>query len=154
MKQKPNTHFRLAEIQLVYKQKYKVSERPKITTSEEAYRALLSIWNMETISFIEEFKILLLNRANKVIGCCSVSSGGLCGTVADPRVIFVAALKASAVGLILAHNHPSGNTKPSDSDIRLTKNLKEAGLLLEIAVLDHIIITSESYLSFNDEGIV
>ena len=154
MKQTPNTHFRLAELQLVYKQQYKISERPQISTSEEAYRALLSVWNIETISFIEEFKILLLNRANKVIGCYNVSSGGICGTVADPRVIFAAALKACAVGLILAHNHPSGNLTPSEADLQLTRKLKEGGLLLDIAILDHIIITSEGYLSFADEGLI
>lgn len=154
MKQTPKTHFRLAELQLVYKQQYKISERPKISTSEEAYRALLSTWNLGTLGFLETFKVLLLNRANRVIGCFEVSSGGICGTVADPRVIFAAALKACAVGLILAHNHPSGNLTPSEADLQLTRKLKEGGLLLDIAVLDHLILSGESYLSFTDEGMM
>lgn len=154
MKQTPNSHFRLAELQLVYKQKYKISERPKITTSQEAYKALLSTWNLGTLGFLETFKVLLLNRANRVIGCFEVSSGGICGTVADPRVIFAAALKACAVGLILAHNHPSGNLTPSEADLQLTRKLKEGGLLLDIAVLDHLILSGESYLSFTDEGMM
>lgn len=154
MKQTPNSHFRLAELQLVYKQKYKISERPKITTSQEAYKALLSTWNLGTLGFLETFKVLLLNRANRVIGCFEVSSGGICGTVADPRVIFAAALKACAVGLILAHNHPSGNLQPSEADLQLTRKLKEGGLLLDIAVLDHLILSGESYLSFTDEGMM
>ncbi|MDP2413846.1 JAB domain-containing protein [Daejeonella sp.] len=95
--------FPVQEIQLVYKQKFKPSERPKVNTSEESYRALLSTWNTGVIGFIEEFKILLLNRANRVIGCYEVSLGGMCGTIADPKVIFAAALKACATSIILAH---------------------------------------------------
>jgi DNA repair protein RadC len=101
----------------------------------------------------EEFWILLLNRANKVIKKRSVSVGGISGTVADPKVIFKIALEHGASAIIIIHNHPSGNTKPSEADIRLTKKLKEAGLLLEIPVLDHLIFTDNGYLSFADEGI-
>ncbi len=104
--------------------------------------------------FIEEFKILLLNRANRLIGYYSVSSGGISGTIADPRVIFAAALKACAVEIILAHNHPSGNLQPSNADSILTKKLKEAGNLLDIIVLDHIIISDGGYFSFADKGLI
>ncbi|WP_276345633.1 JAB domain-containing protein [Daejeonella sp. JGW-45] len=153
MKQNQIASFPVQELQLVYKQKFNPSDRPKITTSEEAYRVLLSTWNLGTIGFIEEFKILLLNRANRVIGCYEVSSGGLCGTIADPRVIFAVALKCCAVGLILAHNHPSGNLVPSNSDLELTSKLKMAGKLLDIIILDHIILSNDFYFSFADEGI-
>jgi DNA repair protein RadC len=103
---------------------------------------------------VEEFKILLLNRAGRVIGCYEVSFGGFAGTVADPKVIFAVALKSCASSIVLAHNHPSGNLKPSQSDINLTQKLIQAGKYLEINVLDHIILTREGYYSFADEGMM
>jgi DNA repair protein RadC len=102
----------------------------------------------------EEFYILLLNRANRIYGYYLLSQGGTSGTVVDPKLIFSIALKCNAHGIILAHNHPSGNTKPSEADIQITKKVKEGGKLLEIDVLDHIILTSDSYLSFADEGLM
>jgi len=100
----------------------------------------------------EEFWILLLNRANRVIKKISISSGGITGTIADPRLIFKPAVESLASGIILIHNHPSGNTQPSEADRQLTKKLKQAGLLLDIQVLDHVIFTDHSYFSFADEG--
>lgn len=146
--------YQVSELQLVYKQRYKPSERPKITTSLESYNVLLDSWNVEIMGFIEEFKILLLNRAHRVIGFYEVSCGGICGTVADPRVIFAAAIKCSATSIILAHNHPSGSLTPSFVDIQLTNKLKEGGRLLDIDVLDHIILTDEAYFSFADQGMM
>ena len=102
----------------------------------------------------EEFKIMLLNRYNKVIGIFTASSGGIAGTVADPKLIFACALKGAASGIILAHNHPSGSLQASQADIDLTKKLRDGGKLLDIQILDHIIITSESYYSFADEGLL
>ncbi len=102
----------------------------------------------------EEFWILLLNKANKVIGKFSISEGGLSGTVADPVKIFRKAIENNATGMILCHNHPSGNLKPSDADIKLTQKMKEGGKFLDISVLDHIIIGEEKYLSFADEGLM
>jgi DNA repair protein RadC len=102
----------------------------------------------------EEFWILLLNKANKVIGKFSISEGGLSGTVADPVKIFRKAIENNAVGMILCHNHPSGNLKPSDADIKLTQKMKDGGKFLDISVLDHIIIGEEKYLSFADEGLM
>jgi DNA repair protein RadC len=98
--------------------------------------------------------VILLNRANKVLGICEVSTGGVAGTVADPKVIFAAALKALASSIILSHNHPSGNLAPSQADIELTHKLKAAGRFLELPILDHIIMTSEGYYSFADEGVL
>jgi DNA repair protein RadC len=100
----------------------------------------------------EEFWILLLNRANHVITRFQVSKGGITGTVVDPRIIFKKAVECGASGIILCHNHPSGNRQPSDADLALTKKLREGGSLLEIQVLDHIIIGGDSYYSFADEG--
>ena len=102
----------------------------------------------------EEFWIILLNRANRLIKKEQISSGGISGTVADPKIIFKAALDQYASSIILVHNHPSGNLKPSQADINLTKKMKEAGKLLEIPVLDHIIFSDEGYLSFADEGML
>lgn len=102
----------------------------------------------------EEFWIILLNRANVVMQKIQISSGGVAGTVADPKIIFKKAIEHACSSLILVHNHPSGNTKPSAADITLTKKAKEAGLLLDMPVLDHIIFTENDYFSFADEGLL
>lgn len=99
----------------------------------------------------EEFWLLLLSRANKVIAKELISKGGLSGTIADPKIIFHIALQHQASSVILAHNHPSNNLKPSQEDINLTKKLLQAGKILDIGVLDHLIITDKGYFSFADE---
>ncbi|MBK6639865.1 MAG: DNA repair protein RadC [Bacteroidetes bacterium] len=100
----------------------------------------------------EEFWVLLLNRANNIIGKHQISKGGLSGTVVDSKVIFKLALESSSSSIIMCHNHPSGNHKPSDADLSLTKRIVEAGKVLDISVLDHLIIAGELYYSFADEG--
>jgi DNA repair protein RadC len=102
----------------------------------------------------EAFWILLLNRANRVIRKMSISEGGISGTVADPKKIFKMALEFNASSVILCHNHPSGNIQPSEADIKLTKKMKEAGILLDLPVLDHLIIGGNEYYSFADEGMM
>lgn len=102
----------------------------------------------------EQFWVILLNRANRILKKEQISSGGVTGTVADPKIIFKAALDQYASSIILVHNHPSGNLKPSQADIDLTNKMKSAGKLLEIPVLDHIIFGDEGYLSFADEGMI
>ena len=144
----------VAEIQLSYKSKVKASLRPKITSSRDCENVLRKYWDEDKIEFVEQFKVLLLNRAHKVIGLYEVSTGTTTHTVADPRLIFVAAIKANACAIILSHNHPSGNLNPSQADMDLTKKMKEAGKFLEVSVLDHIIMTSEGYYSFADEGLL
>lgn len=146
--------FQVSEINVTYKPKFKASERPKIASSKDVYNILIQNWNMNKMELLEQFKILLLNRANKVLGIYEVSSGGIAGTVADPKLIFSAALKGCASSIILSHNHPSGNLTPSQADIRLTEKLIAAGNFLDIAILDHIIMTSEGYISFADEGLL
>ena len=143
-----------AEVELIYKSKVKASERPVIVSSKDAYNVLMKTWDEGKLEFVEQFNILLLNKANKVLGVYKVSSGGVTGTVADPKQIFAAALKANACGLILSHNHPSGNLKPSRQDEQLTGKIKEAGSFLDNKVLDHLIVTGESYYSFADEGLL
>lgn len=146
--------FKVSEIELVYKSSVKPSERLKISCSRDAYTIFKSNWDENKIGFVEQFFVLLLNRANKVLGIVPISSGGISGTVADPKLVFAAALKTNSSYLILAHNHPSGNLKPSEADRNLTKQLKEAGRFLDLPVLDHLIITTEGYFSFTDEGLL
>lgn len=145
---------RVTEVELVYRTKIKVSERPKINSSADIYAILKNIWNKEKIEMLEEFKVLLLNRGNSVLGVYEVSSGGITGTVADPRLILATAIKSLAVHLVLCHNHPSGNLKPSRADEMITKKIKEAAAFHDITILDHLIITSEGYYSFADEGLL
>jgi len=96
----------------------------------------------------------LLNRANRVLGVVTISQGGIAGTVVDPKIIFAAALKSGASGIILAHNHPSGNHLPSQADIRTTKKIVEIGQLLELPILDHLILCTDNYYSFKDQGVM
>lgn len=142
----------VSEIQLIYKTKVKASERPFISSSKSVYQLALQFWNPDTIEFFEQFKILLLNQSNRVLGMYEVSSGGIAGTSVDLRMIFAAALKANAVSLIMIHNHPSGQVKPSEADKQITRKIREAGRIMDITLVDHLIITPETYYSFVDEG--
>jgi DNA repair protein RadC len=148
------TSFTVAEVQLVYKSKCDITLRPKITKSSECYEILLSTWNPDTIELCEEFKILLLNRANKVLAISTLSQGGTASTIVDPKLLFATALKLKASSLILAHNHPSGELHPSQADISMTNKLIEGGKVLDISILDHLIISSNGYYSFGDEGLI
>jgi len=112
-------------------------------------------WDLDSIEHIEEFKLLLMNQSNSVLGIMPVSKGGLSGTVTDVRLIFQGAIKANASGIIVCHNHPSGNLNPSESDIKITQKIKEAGNLMDIQLLDHLILTMDgSYYSFADNGLL
>lgn len=145
----------VAEIELIYKSKIKASERPKVTTSHDAFKLFKQNWDENKIEFIEQFKVLFLNRANKVLGIFELSTGGVTGTVADPKLVFTAALKLNACNIILCHNHPSGNLIPSQADQVLTQKIKEAGKYLDLPVIDHLIISGEDgYYSFADEGLL
>jgi len=145
---------RVAEVELVYKTKIKASERPKVNSSKDIYNIIRQLWDQNKIDMLEEFKVLLLNRGNRVTGLYEVSSGGITGTVADPRLILAAALKSLSVAIVLCHNHPSGNLTPSRADEQMTRKIKEAANFHDITVLDHIILTSEAYYSFADEGLL
>jgi len=126
-------------------------QRIKITSSAMAYDILNPL--LSDVPH-EEFWMLLLDRANQVIRKKQISSGGVSGTVVDPKIIFRHALEASASAIILCHNHPSGNLKASQADLNITKKLTEAGKLLDISVLDHLIIGEKGYMSFADEGMM
>jgi DNA repair protein RadC len=151
---KRNTASAIAEIELVYHNRVPASQRPKVTCSASAYRILLDSWDAGKISLLEQFRILLLDRGNRVMGTTLISTGGIAGTVADPKIIFVTALKCRASGIVLAHNHPSGNLTPSQADMELTRKLKQGGQWLELPILDHLILSPEGYYSMADEGIL
>jgi DNA repair protein RadC len=127
-----------------------VLEKPKVTNSREVY----DLFTHLRTSPYEEFWIVPLNRANRVIDRVKISEGGLTGTVVDPKKVYKLALDAYATSLILVHNHPSGNISPSEADISITTKLVNAGKMLDIVVLDHIIIGYEQYYSFADSGLI
>lgn len=123
--------------------------RTKISSSKDAYEAISAeLMDLPT----EQFWVIMLNRSNHILKKRLISQGGVSGTVADPKVIFKSALEDLASGIILVHNHPSGNLRPSQADRQLTRKMVEAGKLLELPVLDHLIFTDAGYYSFSDEG--
>jgi len=128
-----------------------VKDRPLVRSSRDSYHAISTI--LADLPH-EEFWILMLNRANRIISRERVSMGGVTGTVVDARIVFKRALDMLACSIVLCHNHPSGNLSPSQADIDLTKKMKAAGKTLDIQVVDHLIISDEGYYSFADEGLL
>jgi DNA repair protein RadC len=143
----------VAEITLSYNSKVKASQRPKVCTSRQVYEVFYNSWDKGSLGFVEHFKVMLLSRANRVLGLTLISSGGTAGTVVDVKLVFAAAIKANASSIILSHN-PSGNLMPSEQDKRLTQRIVQGGIILDVPVIEHIIITEEGYFSFADEGIL
>ena len=139
------------KIRIVYSRKQKDEDRPKIGSSDDVVNLFRELWSSQ-IEIREELIVLLLDRSNRVLGYQLLSKGGTTGTIADLKLIFSVALEALASAIIIAHNHPSGNLKPSQADIKLTERIQEVGKQLDIPLLDHIILTKESYYSFADEG--
>ena len=145
----------ISEVRLVYRTKVKASDRPQVKCSKDAFDIFIESWDLDSIEHIEEFKFMLLTRSNKVLGIAPISKGGISGTVTYVRIILQAAIKSNASGLIVCHNHPSGNLNPSESDTKLTQKIKESGNIMDIQLLDHLIITPEdSYYSFADNGYI
>lgn len=127
-------------------------DKVTITSPEIAVDVMRSIFNADTISWTEEVIMVCLNRANDVIGYYKISSGGMTSSLIDPRVVMTVALQNAACSILLAHNHPSGNLKPSQSDIAITEKLKNACALLDVKLIDHLIVTSDGHYSFSDNG--
>ncbi len=143
----------VSELTISYKPKVKPSDRCSIRFSQDAYKVLMEqAFNDDTLEYKEYFKLVLLNRANKVLGITTISEGGIDGTVVDVRLIMQTALLAHSSSIILAHNHPSGQLKPSPQDDRITKKIKEAAKLMDIRIQDHLIVTGDNYYSYADEG--
>ncbi len=142
----------IAEVKLSYKSKVKPSDRPKVNSSQEAYELFKQYWD-ESITHVESMKVMLLNRASRVLGIADLSTGGTNGCLVDMKVVFQYAIKANASSIILAHNHPSGNINPSTADINITKKVSDAANIMDIQLLDHIILTPEDkFYSMADEG--
>ena len=145
-----NIDYTVGEVELTYKSTSKT--RSKIYSSEDAYKYLLPTYKENTICYKEYFKVLFLNQSNQVLGYTLISEGGITDTTVDVRVILQAALLTNSVALVLAHNHPSGNPRPSGQDMDITKQVKDAARLMRITVTDHLILTDTGYYSFADEG--
>jgi len=141
------------EIQISYKEKASTLKSPTIKSSADTAELLFEYWNKNTIGLQESFKILLLNNSNKVKGIYELSTGGITGTLVDLRILFAIILKSLTTCLIICHNHPSGQLKPSEADKSLTKKIKKAAQFFDIIVLDHLIIAPNgNYYSFADNG--
>jgi DNA repair protein RadC len=126
----------------------------KVTNSKDSYEFLKKIFDRRTLQLQESFVVIYLNRANHILGYYKHSIGGITGTVADPRIIFATAVASASSGIIISHNHPSGNLTASQADIDITRKIKEGGKLLEVQLLDHLIITKTGYLSFADSDML
>ena len=139
------------KMRIVYSRNQLPQNQKKVVSSRDAFEVFSNIWSRQ-LSIREEMYVLYLNQKNMVLGYHILSMGGITGTVADRRLLFAVALSSLATSIIIAHNHPSGQVKPSQSDIELTNEIKKTGEIMNIQLLDHLIIGEEIYYSFADEG--
>jgi DNA repair protein RadC len=144
----------LCEMKVEYYPTVKPKERQALHRSSEVYQYIKKIFQPGQINYRETFFVLNLDNRNRVISHMRVSEGGTTGTVVDKKIVFQCALLANAHSIILTHNHPSGTTTPSEADKLITRQIIDAGKFLDIKVLDHLIVTEDSYLSFADDGIL
>lgn len=142
----------ISEIEVSFKPQIKAKERTTVRSSKDAFRAFLFKWDEGLVNYQEEFKVMLLNNANHVLGILDLAKGSMDTVTVDLKILLATVLKASAKKIILAHNHPSGNLNPSPDDRQLTARIKEASKLLDIQVCDHLVITNDDYYSFADNG--
>lgn len=150
----PKSLYRVSEIGIYYKSKVPYQDRVSINSPNVAYEVLKLAWNQNKIELMEEFKILLTDNKSNCLGIVDIASGSINSCIVDPRLLFSAALKARASGVILAHNHPSGNVIPSENDKIVTEKIWKGGEILNIAILDHLVVSSHSYYSFAERGIM
>jgi len=145
----------VSEIKISYKEKTNILKSGTVKSSEDAFKLFFENWNRDTIGLQESFKVLLLNNSNKVKGIYQLSNGGITGTIVDLRILFAVVIKSLSVGIILAHNHPSGKLIPSEMDKQLTEKIKKAAGFFDIKMLDHLIITPDGkYYSFANSGLI
>ncbi|WP_458628278.1 JAB domain-containing protein [Winogradskyella sp. PC D3.3] len=144
--------MKVSEIKVSYSNEY--PSKVTITNSNSVYDLIKSHWDTDLIELQEQVKVVLLNRANMVIGIYDLSKGGISGCIVDIKLILSVALKALTSHIVLVHNHPSGNLKPSEADKRITNRLIEACNIVEITLIDHLIISKDNYFSFKDEGLI
>lgn len=150
--EKPHTTKKIKTYRLVSEpsQAYEIV----LIGSQDAYKYLSELYDDGTIEIYESFILLMVNTANRTIGWVKISQGGITGTVADVRLIMKYAIENLACGIFISHNHPSGSVKPSSADIDLTKKIKDAAKFMDIVLLDHIIVTTNGYYSFADDGMM
>ena len=142
------------KMKAIFDKSVKKADLYQIKSSLDAFNAFSQLFDADTFDWIEEMLLLCLNRSNHLIGYYKLSKGGVSGTVADPKVIFTTALSCGASGVIVAHNHPSGNLKASEADINFSKKVMKAGEYLEINLLDSMILADDKYKSLKDEGLI
>ena len=142
----------ISEVKMSYSIKVPRKDRPSISCSQDANK--ISRLFYENIEHRESFYLILLDRSNRTLGFNRISEGGISGTITDIRLILQCAILTNSSAMVLIHNHPSGNTKPSEADLKVTKKIKDAAKLMDIAVLDHIILTADTYFSFADENLI
>lgn len=144
----------IPEIELVYHNRKRADERVIIGDTNAAYKALIGTWDRNKIELQEQFRILLLDRKNACLGVSTVATGGVSSCLVDLKLAFATALKARASGMIISHNHPSGSTKFSEEDFRLTAKFHEAGKILDVQILDHILVTNDGHISMAEIGMM
>ncbi|WP_461791357.1 JAB domain-containing protein [Pedobacter sp.] len=146
--------WQVSEVEVVYKTKVDRKLLPKISGSADSYGIFMKYWNPGKLEYQEQSKALLLNNQLRVLAIVELATGGIDHVNMDTRIIFSTALVMGANRIVLAHNHPTGNITPSEADRRYTKNVAEAGKLMQIEILDHLIIAADGYYSFADEGLL
>jgi DNA repair protein RadC len=145
----------ISEVKLIYRTKVKASERLQIKSSKDVFDIFIESWDLDSIEHIEEFKLMLLTRSNKVLGISSLPKGGTTGTVVDVKLLLQYTIKSNANAIIMCHNHLSDNLQPNGADIKLTSKVKEASVLMNVQLLDHLIIIPKGkYFSLGDEGVI
>lgn len=143
---------KVTEVELKYRNRVKISDRQQISNSLDAYTLFAQVWDYDKIEIQEQFKIMLLDNKNTCLGISNVATGGINYCAVDAKIVFAIALKARATGIILAHNHPTGNESFSAPDEVLTENFKQVAKILGMSVLDHLVLTRYGYTSMSDIG--
>jgi len=146
--------YQVAEVELVYRNKVRPSDRVKVTEPSSAYDVFMAVWDMNKIELVEQAKILLLDSSCKCLGVVDLSTGGVTACLVDPRIVFSVALAARATSIIIAHNHPSEHLQPSKADKQITERLSAGGQLLDIKLSDHLIISPHGYYSMSEHGLM
>ncbi|MDF2380516.1 JAB domain-containing protein [Nostoc ellipsosporum NOK] len=154
MKQTKSSLFNVAMIDISYKNRSKACERPRITEPEAAHKIFMAAWDLNKIDLVEHFYSMFLDQSGRCLGISHVASGGISACIVDPRIILSTAILSKSSGIILAHNHPSGHLKPSQNDLKLTERLTSVAKMLDINILDHLILSSDGFVSFAREGLM
>lgn len=145
---------KIAKIKISYRNKIHPDNRIIVKDSKDAYHLLLKSWNKNYIQIVEEAKLLMLDKRNACLGVADLFRGGTASCIIDPKIVLATSLVSGASGIILAHNHPSGNLKPSKSDIDITRTISNGASIVGLRLLDHMIITPHGFYSMLDKGLL